>query len=91
MKTSKITVSGRVQGVGFRYHTKQLAEKHHLKGWVRNMTNGTVEMMISGEEEAIQDFISDVVDNNRFYDVEGINIEPIDYRRFSIFEIIAGA
>lgn len=90
MKTNKITVSGQVQGVGFRYHTKQIAEKHHLKGWVRNMMDGTVEMMITGEEDALQDFITDVVDGNRFYNVEGINIESVEYRRFSQFEIIAG-
>ena len=51
MKTCKIIVSGIVQGVGFRYFTFRLAEEYNLKGWVRNNLNGTVEMIVSGEED----------------------------------------
>ncbi|MCU9612360.1 acylphosphatase [Caldibacillus lycopersici] len=39
-----IVVSGRVQGVGFRYTVYQLAKEYEIKGWVRNLENGMVEI-----------------------------------------------
>jgi len=46
-------VSGRVQGVGFRYWVKEEAEALGLKGWVRNLRDGSVEIEAEGEEEAL--------------------------------------
>ncbi|MDP8923945.1 MAG: acylphosphatase [Chloroflexota bacterium] len=44
----RLVVSGRVQGVGFRDATRQLAERHHLGGWVRNRGDGRVEAVFEG-------------------------------------------
>lgn len=44
---------GRVQGVGFRYHVRHLADMLGLTGWVRNCYDGSVEMEVQGEEAAI--------------------------------------
>lgn len=52
-----VLVSGRVQGVGFRYHAMNLALNYHLTGWVRNMRNGAVEMEVQGEAESVDLFI----------------------------------
>ena len=50
------TVSGRVQGVGFRAWSQKQAEKLALSGWVRNLSDGRVEIMVQGEEKAELDF-----------------------------------
>ena len=50
-----LTVSGRVQGVGFRPFIYRLAQAHHLSGWVRNCT-GQVEIHIQGENQALYAF-----------------------------------
>jgi hydrogenase maturation protein HypF len=50
-----LTVSGRVQGVGFRPFIYRLAHTHHLTGWVRNCT-GQVEIHIQGENQALHAF-----------------------------------
>ena len=47
-------VSGRVQGVGFRWFALQQAEQLGLRGWVSNLPDGRVEVVASGDSEALQ-------------------------------------
>lgn len=47
-------VSGRVQGVWFRRATQEEAKRSHLTGWVRNLSNGDVEVLAVGEEHAVR-------------------------------------
>ena len=51
-------ISGRVQGVGFRFFTEREAKKRNLSGWVRNNFDGSVELEAIGEEAQIEDFIA---------------------------------
>ncbi len=47
-------VSGLVQGVSFRYYTQQTAHKLGVVGWVKNLPDGTVEVMAEGTEPSLQ-------------------------------------
>ena len=49
-------VSGRVQGVGFRFHVSRQAAVEGLHGWVRNLDDGHVEIHAEGEREALDRF-----------------------------------
>jgi acylphosphatase len=56
MKTYHYTISGRVQGVAFRYYAVREAEKWGISGTVSNLYNGDVEVFAQGDEAAISHF-----------------------------------
>ena len=49
-------ISGRVQGVGFRFFAEAVAAHEGVHGWVRNLPDGRVEIEVEGEAEAIERF-----------------------------------
>jgi acylphosphatase len=58
MKRLNATVFGRVQGVSFRYYTRQEAEGLTLTGWVRNERDGSVSVVAEGSEEALSSLLN---------------------------------
>ncbi|RLI21471.1 acylphosphatase [Candidatus Bathyarchaeota archaeon] len=52
-----VFVSGRVQGVFFRYETRQLARRVGVTGWIRNLSDGRVEAVFEGEKDAVEQMI----------------------------------
>jgi len=55
--TSRIKISGSVQGVFFRRHAKAVADKLGLVGWIKNIDDGSVETLVSGEKGSVEKFI----------------------------------
>ena len=53
-----VRISGKVQGVFFRAHTKQKAEQIGVTGWVKNTSDGKVEAVFEGEEPCIQEMLN---------------------------------
>lgn len=66
----RIIFSGQVQGVGFRFTAHRIAGRHGLTGWVRNVRDGTVEMVAQGAAEDIDECIRDIEDSFRGYVTE---------------------
>jgi acylphosphatase len=60
MPVVRVEVSGAVQGVGFRWFTREAARRHGLAGWVKNRENGTVEIAASGTSESLERFLAEV-------------------------------
>ncbi|WP_018661425.1 acylphosphatase [Heyndrickxia acidiproducens] len=84
-----IIVTGRVQGVGFRYYTLNLARQHDISGWVKNKDDGSVEVMAEGKKKHLDEFIEGLKKGpSRFAKVEGIEIEylPVqeDFKEFNV-------
>ena len=50
-------ISGRVQGVGFRYYCRAEARRLNLSGWVRNLLDGSVEVMAEGSSKGLEDLL----------------------------------
>lgn len=56
--TRHLTITGRVQGVGFRFHMERKAREFGVTGWVRNRLDGSVEAMIQGGSGAVDAMIT---------------------------------
>ena len=52
--------SGHVQGVGFRYTTHNIAQQHNVLGYVRNLPDGRVELVMEGDEDEIEDVVKNL-------------------------------
>lgn len=57
---AEITVSGRVQGVGYRFFTERAALGHGIKGWSMNLPDGRVMLEIEGEKKDVDLFIEEL-------------------------------
>lgn len=87
-KTIKVHVRGRVQGVNFRYYTMTRAIELGLQGYVKNMTDGSVEAVFSGPEIAVDDMIEWCRQGPSMASVENVIIENCDTRtKFADFSI----
>jgi len=57
MPQIQVTVHGKVQGVGYRYNTMQIAQSLDITGFVRNLPDGTVEIVAEGSDQQLSDLI----------------------------------
>ena len=75
MKKAHIFVLGRVQGVSFRWWTRNQALSKDLKGWVRNLDDGRVEIVAVGEKEDLYDFAEKLKEGPLFAKVSKVEFK----------------
>lgn len=81
-------LSGEVQGVCFRSAAKDKARSLGVKGWVRNLSDGRVEIIAEGEENKVKKFIEWAKEGPEFAGVENIELYRENYKgEFDRFEI----
>jgi acylphosphatase len=81
-------ISGVVQGVGFRFFTRRLANKMGIKGYVRNMPDGTVEIEAEGSDDQIESFLKELYKGPPSSKVSEIDTEELSGRgRYDGFEV----
>ena len=85
-ETRKLRIHGRVQGVWYRGWSVDTARGLGLRGWVRNRADGTVEMLVRGEEEAVRRMIERCHEGPPAARVERIDVEDSDEEAPAGFE-----
>ena len=86
-KSTHVYYRGLVQGVGFRYAAERTAFSLGLKGWVKNLDDGRVEVVCEGDENSIRAFLAKMADSFGTY-IRDIDIEWLDASdRFDGFDI----
>jgi len=86
-KHYKLTVTGRVQGVGYRFSCMEAAYRYEIKGNVRNQPDGSVYVEAEGSEESLAEFISWCRKGPMWSKVSGVEIEEGDVKDYDSFEI----
>ena len=82
-----IIVYGRVQGVWFRAGTKEKADELGLLGWVKNKSEGTVEIHAEGEKLQLENFILWCREGTPTANVTSLNLNQTSLQNFTSFEI----
>jgi acylphosphatase len=85
----KITVSGRVQGVGFRYFIYHAAERLELTGYVKNLFNGDVEIEAEGRKEFLEELVRSAKTGPSGAHVKDIKVEWLEFKnKYDNFDIL---
>ena len=80
-----LVITGRVQGVFYRNWTVQTASALVLTGWVRNRVDGSVEAVVEGDEEAVEQFIARARQGPPAARVSAIDIRPVGVEGMTSF------
>jgi acylphosphatase len=90
MKHSNLKIYGKVQGIFYRMAALERAHELNLVGWVRNLEDGTVEIEVQGEKNAIERFIEWCKKGPKGAHVESVEEKTKDVKKISFedFKII---
>ena len=84
-----MVITGKVQGVGFRYFVLRQAQELGIYGWVSNKPNGDVETLAQGEKAELEQFVIKVKEGTTFSRVDNVNLEWMNKgEQYFGFEII---
>jgi len=88
VRAKQIRVHGRVQGVGFRYFVQRAGNRLGLTGNVRNRPDDTVEIVVAGDPELIEEFLKEVTKGPPLSRVERLEINDVaPVEKFRSFQI----
>ncbi len=87
-KHLNLIIAGRVQNVGFRYHTKLMADALGVYGYVKNMYDTSVYIEIEGLVDKVNEFVKWCRQGPPGAFVEDINIEEGEIKNFDEFKVV---
>ncbi|HEY2842420.1 MAG TPA: acylphosphatase [Bryobacteraceae bacterium] len=79
MRARKFWISGRVQGVGYRYFAIRVARELGVRGWVRNLSDGRVEAYAAGPAPLLEDFEARLRQGPPAGEVRGVEVQDVPY------------
>jgi acylphosphatase len=88
MKTIRLTIKGKVQGVFYRATAKDVADQLGVKGWVKNLPDRNVEISATASEEILQKFIDWCKQGPSKAKVDEVIVEELTLEDFKGFRII---
>ena len=86
-KAARAVVEGRVQGVGFRYWTAQVARELGITGWVRNCPDYSVEIFAEGDGATLYDFFNVVQHSHPRAYISNFTITAAQYQGLDSFDV----
>jgi acylphosphatase len=77
MTARHVLYEGRVQGVGFRWTTKNIARGYDVTGWVKNLPDGRVEMQVNGEDAEVDAFLEAIEESDLKSHIRKVDVSVI--------------
>lgn len=87
MNARRAVVEGRVQGVGYRFFAERAARELGVRGWVRNLPDGSVEAVAEGDDEAVATFIERLKRGPLSARIDRVEVAEATAQGFERFEI----
>jgi acylphosphatase len=87
VKAVALRVTGRVQGVSFRAYAAQEAVRLEVAGWVRNASDGAVELHVEGPAEAVDEMVAWCRSGSPAASVEAVEVSDAEPERPESFEV----
>ena len=88
MKTIRLTIKGKVQGVFYRATARDVASLLGIKGWVKNLPDDNVEITATASDETLQKFINWCKEGPPRARVDDVIVEDVDLQEFNGFKVI---
>ena len=87
MKTLKINITGTVQGVFFRKFVKDNADELDVRGYIRNMDDGSLEIVLEGRDEVVNDMLERCKKGPNHSEVKEVEVEEIKHQGLEGFKV----
>ncbi len=87
-KSVRVYIQGVVQGIFFRGFVKENAERHNVKGFVRNLEDGRLEVFLEGNNEDVDKMIELCRKGPKHSDIKNVEVKPERFQDFKTFKIL---
>lgn len=87
-KSVRLYITGIVQGVFFRIFVKENAEKYNIKGFVRNLEDGRIEVFLEGDADDVNKMIEICRQGPKHSQIKKVEVKPERFQEFRNFKIL---
>jgi len=87
-KSVRLYIDGTVQGVFFRMFVKENAERHNVKGFVRNLESGKIEVFLEGDADSVNKMIELCEKGPKHAKIRNVQIKPERFQDFKVFKVL---
>ena len=87
-KSVRLYINGTVQGVFFRMFVKENAERHDVKGFIRNLEDGRIEVFLEGDAEGVNKMIELCKKGPKHAQIRNVEIKPERFQGFRVFKVL---
>ena len=87
-KSVRLYINGTVQGVFFRIFVKENAERYNVKGFIRNLEDGRIEVFLEGDVDKVNKMIEICKKGPKHAQIRNIEIKPERFQNFRTFKVL---
>jgi len=87
-KSVRLYIDGTVQGVFFRIFLKENAERYNVKGFVRNLEGGRIEIFLEGDADNVNKMIELCKKGPRHAQIRNVDLKPERFQDFKTFKVL---